>query len=292
MTREEIFKKIKKIRLEAPRKVTNELLGNYHSAFRGQGMVFSEIRSYVAGDDVRNIAWIATARNRKLYVKDFKEDRTLNVIIAVDSSSTMEFWSKTPKTDWIAEIAASICYSALRIGDKIGGVFFGDKINEFIVPKSNVKNLLSIVDKIISLSFSGNSNFFELEKFLEKVLKETSLILLFSDFLISKEDIEKIARNFRKLDIKHEVIPIVVNDKLELGFPDFGFLRIKGIKDGMSKNVFFDSFLSKKYAKKMQEQREFIKKTFSKNGMEPMFLNPGDDYVKKFAVYFKKSCFN
>lgn len=289
MTREEIIKKVRDIRIETGRKVTSRLIGSYRSAFRGQGMSFSEIRKYYSGDDVRFISWTSTAKNRKLFVKDYKEDRSVNLIFAVDCSKTMEFWSKEiTKKEFTAEIIASLSFAALKVGDRVGGVFFNDVVEEYIKPKASLKNALTTIDTTLTTAGIGKANYSLVENFLRGILKDTSIILFFSDFLMDKEIILNSAKSLQRLNIKHQVIPVMMMDPVEKSGPFLGFYKILDPESGKVRNVLFSESTAAAYKKRIEEHTVNVSRIFTKHGLDIIPITLGEDYVKKFSLYFKK----
>ncbi|HPE68114.1 MAG TPA: DUF58 domain-containing protein [Thermotogota bacterium] len=286
---QEILKRIREIRMEFLRRSTSELQGSYHSAFRGQGMEFSEIRRYFPGDDVRNISWNTTARNRKLFVKDFKEDRSLNLVLAVDISPSMAFWSKVSRRVFIAEAGASLTYSALKVGDKVGALFFDNEIVRFLPPVTRLKNLLVSVGLTLSLQGKGAADLVKVEDFLERSLHETSAIFLFSDFFMDEKQLATSASVLRRLHVRHQVVPVMVHDPLELDLPHLGILHVRDMESGRAKQLHLSPRLMKKYRQKMEEHTKLVATLFGRQGMDVLHLKAGDDYVRLFTLYFKRN---
>ncbi len=256
-------------------------------------MSFSEIRKYYAGDDVRFISWTSTAKNRKLYVKDYKEDRSLNLIFAVDCSKTMEFWSRDiTKMEYAAEIIASLSFAALKVGDRIGGVFFNETVEEYIKPVSSFRAALSAIDRTLSIQTKGKADYSLVENFLRGILKDTSAIIFFSDFLMNPDIILNSAKSLQRLNVKHHVIPVMILDAVEISGPFLGAYRVLDPESGKVRNVLFSEKNMFLYKKRIEEHISTVKKIFSQHGLEIITVVSGEDYVKKFSLYFKKKSGN
>ncbi len=203
--RKEILKRIRLLRLFAEKSISSQTIGMYRSFFPGTGMDFSEIRGYYFGDDIRNISWPTTAKNRKLYVKSFKEDRSLNVLIAVDCSRSIGFWSKTKRQENIAFLAACIAFSALKSGDKAGLVLFSNRIIDYHPAKNLMKSGITIIDSLLRVNPSGVADFSVLHAFLLSVLKNPSAIFLISDYFLKEPEIDALIKKLRVLRVRHRV---------------------------------------------------------------------------------------
>lgn len=263
MNREQILKKIKKIEIISSINTDKIFNGNFSSHFKGNGMEFSDIRRYNIGDDVKKIDWKVTARQRKTYVKEFREEKQLSIYFLVDVSNSNRY---IEKTDLIAEIIGSLGISALKNGDVVGAIFFSDKIERFIATKSGKKHGLSILDTYFSLEVqSKNTDISNVIKEVGKTLKGRNVIFLISDFLDDNYEGE-----LKKLSLKNDVISICIRDKRYDALPT-GF--IYSITDSETE----EDILIENYNIDKNENT-------SKN---MLYIDLQDDYAKKLKIYFK-----
>lgn len=224
----ELLKRVKRIEIKSRGLSQNIFSGQYHSAFKGRGMAFSEVREYVPGDDIRNIDWNVTARYNTPYVKIFEEERELTVILMIDVSASTSFGLVNDyKKNIIAEIAATIAFSAHQNNDKIGVIFFSGKVEKFIPPKKGKSHILRIIREIISMEkVSADSNLTQPLEYLFKAIKKKSTVFLISDFLLPL-DFENVLKIVAK---KHDIIAVKINDKNEKEISDVNLLPIKNIE--------------------------------------------------------------
>lgn len=224
----ELLKRVKRIEIKSRGLSQNIFSGQYHSAFKGRGMAFSEVREYVPGDDIRNIDWNVTARFNTPYVKVFEEERELTLMLLIDVSASTSFGMVNDfKKNIIAEIAATMAFSAQQNNDKIGVIFFSNKVEKFIPPKKGKSQVLRIIREIIATEKTHtDSDLNEALKFLFQGIKKRSTVFILSDFLmpLNFSDALKIAAK------KHDIIAIKVNDKNEKELPDVGLLPIKNVE--------------------------------------------------------------
>lgn len=286
--RREILKKVRILRLYVENSISADTVGSYRSLFLGTGMDFSEIRGYCFGDDIRNIAWSATAKNRRLYIKSFKEDRSLNVMIAVDCSKSMGFWSKTPRQESIAFVAATLALSAIKTGDRAGLILFSDRILQYLPAKSTMRNGIKIIDLLLNSKTEGKADFVTMQKFAQQVLKDPSAIFILSDFHLPFNKIDEIAKAFSILKVRHKVFPVSIWDAMELDLPSFGRVRIRDLESNEDRWVFITPALKEKYLKSMVEKKEYLKEAFENKGIPFLPLVEGEDYAKRLFNFFKK----
>ncbi len=226
----ELLKRVKRIEIKSRGLSQNIFSGQYHSAFKGRGMAFSEVREYVVGDNIRNIDWNVTARYNTPYVKVFEEERELTVILMIDVSASTSFGIVSDyKKNIIAEIAATIAFSANQNNDKIGVMFFSDKVEKFIPPKKGKSHILRIIREIIGMEkVSPDSDLTQPLQYLFNAIKKRSTVFLISDFLFplnsAFENAMKVASK------KHDIISIKINDKNEKEIPDVGLLPLKDLE--------------------------------------------------------------
>ncbi len=245
----ELLKRVKRIEIKSKGLSRNIFSGQYHSAFKGRGMAFSEVREYIPGDDIRNIDWNVTARFDSPFVKVFEEERELSVILMIDiSASSMFGVTNEYKKNIIAEIAATIAFSANQNNDKIGVIFFSDKVEKFIPPKKGKSHILHIIRDIIAIErTSERSSLKESVEFLFKAIKKRSTVFILSDFIfpINFSDALKICGK------KHDMIAIKINDKTEKEFPSVGLLPFQDME---TKQVMWIDTSNKEFKNKIQSE--------------------------------------
>ncbi|MCX7697026.1 MAG: DUF58 domain-containing protein [Bacteroidales bacterium] len=283
-TSEFIAKKVRYLEIKT-RKLTQEVLsGSYHSAFKGRGMMFSEVREYVFGDDVRNIDWNVTARFNHTYVKVFEEERELTVMLLIDFSNSNSFGSTSlAKKDMITEIAGTLAFSAMMNNDKVGAIFFTDKIEKYIPPKKGSKHVLRIIHDLLTFkpSSPGTNIDFALEKF-NTALKRRCIAFVISDFLDLRYE-----KNLAIAEIKNDVVAIKISDPFEKEMiRKFNLL----VKDPETGQLHF--LASKERILDYLGWRDYCDKYFytacHKHQVDYVEINTTEDYVKPLAVFFKK----
>lgn len=283
----ELLKKVRKIEIKTKGLSSQIFSGEYHSAFKGRGMAFSEVREYTPGDDVRTIDWNVTARLRTPYVKVFEEERELSVMILIDVSASGQFGTqKQLKKDLITELCAVIAFSASQNNDKIGVIFFSDKIEKFIPPKKGKSHVLRIIRELIDMEPEQNGTNIQLAlKYLTNVIKKKSISFLISDFKseIPFSDALKIANR------KHDVVALKINDRHEEKLPDIGLIKLK---DNESGKIMWVDTSDKNLQKQLEINRlkfeENLKEVFNKSGVDFTSINTQDGYVKPLINLFKK----
>ncbi len=283
----ELLKKVRKIEIKT-KGLSNQIFsGEYHSAFKGRGMAFSEVREYTPGDDVRTIDWNVTARLRTPYVKVFEEERELSVMILVDVSASGKFGTqKQLKQDLITELCAVIAFSASQNNDKIGVIFFSDKIEKFIPPKKGKSHILRIIRELINIEPQQKGTNIELAlKYLTNIIKKKSICFLISDFCDTHSftDAMKIANR------KHDLVALRINDIHESTLPDVGLIKLKDNETG--KIIWVDTS-----SKQFQHQQKVnnlkfeaeLKSTFNKSGVDFTTIFTHEGYIKPLMNLFKK----
>jgi uncharacterized protein (DUF58 family) len=283
----ELLKKVRKIEIKT-KGLSNQIFsGEYHSAFKGRGMAFSEVREYTPGDDVRTIDWNVTARLRSPYVKVFEEERELSVMLLVDVSASGNFGTqKQIKKDLITELSAVIAFSASQNNDKIGVIFFSDKIEKFIPPKKGKSHILRIIREFINIEPQQTGTNIELAlKYLTSVIKKKSVSFLISDFYDSNSfsDAMKIANR------KHDLVALRITDKNENNFPDVGLMKLRDNETG--KIMWIDTSNKDFQAKQKVNSLKFeakLKDAFNKSGVDFAHINTHEGYVKPLMNLFKK----
>ena len=286
MTAKEIFKKVRKIEIKT-RGLSNQIFaGQYHSSFKGRGMAFSEVREYQYGDDVRNIDWNVTARFNKPFIKIFEEEREMTVMLLIDVSASHEFGTiQSFKKDVITEISAVLSFSAIKNNDKVGVIFFSDKIEKFIPPKKGSSHILRIIRELVDFkATSKGTDIGEALKFLTNAIKKRCTAFVLSDFRSpSFIDALKIANN------KHDLMAVRVSDKRENQMPNVGLIQLKDAETGEMKWIDTSSNAVRRYYAEAAEKLERkTKENFKKSGVDMAEVNTGQDYVKPLIAMFKK----
>lgn len=286
METSELLKKVRKIEIKT-RGLSNQVFaGEYHSAFKGRGMTFSEVREYQYGDDIRNIDWNVTARFSHPYVKIFEEERELTVMLLIDLSDSKEFGTQQQlKRELMTELAAVISFSAIQNNDKIGVIFFSDKIEKYIPPKKGRKHILHIIREVIDLRPENKgTNIAEALRYLTNVQKKKTTSFILSDFIDNGfNDALKIANH------KHDVIALHVFDKREKTLPNVGLIRMRDAETNQFMWIDTSSAkVRKQYEKTWNEALEILKDTFTHAGVDNAQLATDEDYVKPLLQLFKQ----
>ena len=286
METKELLKKVRKIEIKTRRLSNNIFGGEYHSAFKGRGMTFSEVRNYQFGDDVRAIDWNVTARYNEPFIKVFEEERELTLMLIVDISGSEFFGSDNAlKKNIITEISATLAFSALQNNDKVGLILFTDQIELYIPPKKGKTHVLRIIRELIEFKpESKKTNIGIALQFLISVIKKKSIAFILSDFI--SPDFEKTLRVTSK---KHDVTGIRIYDKLEEAIPNLGLVSMFDQETEEIRLVDTSSLeLRNKYRKQNSLNFKKINELFTKNGAGTLVCRTDESYVKKLLSYFKK----
>ncbi|MEI7803324.1 MAG: DUF58 domain-containing protein, partial [Bacteroidota bacterium] len=278
-------KKLRRIEIKT-RKLSNQIFsGSYHSAFKGRGISFSQVREYQFGDDVRSIDWNVTARNNKHYVKVFEEERELTMMLLIDVSQSSFFGTQTEfKNHIIAEICGVLAYSAITNNDKVGVIFFSDVMEKFIPPKKGKTHILRIISEIYDFHPKRTgTNIVEALKYMNNVVKKQCITFLISDFINSNPN-ENSLRDFKNsLNIigkKHDLIGLHIYDEREANLPNIGLMRVT---DSETKKEYWIDTSNKKllvkYAKDFQVNMRTTKDLFGKSGAQLESIKTEEDYV-------------
>lgn len=285
METSEIIKRVRKIEIKT-RGLSNQIFaGEYHSAFKGRGMTFAEVRNYQYGDDIRSIDWNVTARFGQPYIKIFEEERELTVMLLIDVSGSREFGTVNRyKMDICTEIAATLAFSTIQNNDKVGVIFFSDKIEKFIPPKKGKKHVLHIIREMIDFHPESNkTNIAEALRYFTNAIKKRSTAFVISDFL--DENFEK---ELTIANRKHDVVAIQIYDIRETELPDVGLIKLKDAETG--KRIWIDTSdkrLRTTYKNAWGESQLVLQKTFTKSGVDFVSMNTSEDYVKTLMKLFK-----
>jgi uncharacterized protein (DUF58 family) len=286
MSASDLLKKVRKIELKT-KGISNHLFaGEYHTAFKGRGMVFSEVREYQPGDDIRTIDWNVTARFNNPYIKIFEEEREMTVMLIIDVSGSNDFGTQEKlKKELIIELSAVIAFSAIQNNDKIGVLFFSDKIEKFIPPKKGKPHILRIIRELISFKPQNKkTDISQALKYFSNVIKKRSICFLISDF--KDQEFEKPLRIANK---KHDMISVKINDLREKELPKVGLIQLKDAETDELRWVDTDNdSVRNDYTKQYQDSNNEIKEIFKSCGMDNIDLNTGEDYIKPLINFFKK----
>jgi uncharacterized protein (DUF58 family) len=284
MIAEEILKKIRRIEIISKKSSKELFAGEYHSAFKGRGMEFSEVREYIAGDDIRFIDWNVSSRMGKLYVKQFVEERELTVILAIDLSASLNFFSRSKsKKEIAAEISAIIAFTASMNNDKVGLLIFTDRVERFIPPKKGKTHLLRIIREILNFEPKGRGTSIENGLvYLNKVLKKKAILFLLSDFID-----EGFSQSLKIAGQKHDLIAVKILDVREAELPQTGTFILRDHETGED---FFVDFASKRVRESFLEDyrktHERLEDLFKRYDIDYIFINSEVEYEKPLIDFF------
>ena len=287
METSEIIKKVRKIEIKARGLSSNIFAGQYHSAFKGRGMAFSEVREYQFGDDVRDIDWNVTARFHRPYVKVFEEERELTVMLLIDVSGSLDFGTqKQMKRDMVTEIAATIAFSAIQNNDKIGVVFFSDKIEKYIPPKKGRKHILYIIREMLDFHpESKKTDVKQAVEFLSSVQKRRTTSFILSDFYVRNDFMQSLQIANRK----HDVVAIQVYDQRAKELPDVGLMKVVDAETGFEQYVDTSSKrLRDSYRRFWINRQGQLLETFNKSNVDNVSIATNEDFVKALLMLFKQ----
>ena len=282
----DIVKKVKQIEIRTRKRTENTLMGQYHSAFKGQGMAFAEVRPYQFGDDIRRIDWNKTARFKEPYVKVMEEERELTMMILVDISASMNYGTKIQlKRELVAEISASLGFSAAGNNDKVGLILFADKVYKVIPPQKGRKHILAIISTILTADYvEAEANINAALEYMMHVFKKKSLAFLFSDFADDFDDkLLKIASK------KHQLLGLRVFDEKDNEIPDVGYAFFRDVETG--KQIWVNTSSQRwryNYAEAQKQKLRHLKDAFEKSSASFVEVNPEIDYTKILYSYFQK----
>ena len=285
METSDLIKKVRKIEIKTRGLSHNIFAGEYHSAFKGRGMSFSEVREYQYGDDVRDIDWNVTARFNKPIIKVFEEERELTVMLLVDLSESLDFGTvKQTKRDMLTEIAATIAFAAIQNNDKIGVIFFTDKVEKFIPPQKGRKHILYIIREL--LNFEPESSRTDISvplQYLTNALKKRCTAFVISDFIDDND-----FRNAMTIaNRKHDVVAIQVYDRRLAELPRVGLIKVRDSESG--EEMFVDTSSSKVQAAQREwwrEQKARLEDTLNRSRVDSVSISTDGDYVKALMTLF------
>lgn len=287
MEASEIIKKVRKIEIKTRGLSQNIFAGQYHSAFKGRGMAFSEVREYQYGDDVRDIDWNVTARFHRPYVKVYEEERELTVMLLVDLSGSLDFGSvQQTKRDLVTEIASTLAFSAIQNNDKIGVILFTDRIEKYIPPKKGRKHILYIIHELLNFKPAGvRTDIGMAVSFLTRVMKRRCTAFLLSDFY-SRSDFSK---PIQIANSKHDVVAIQVYDPRAKSLPDIGLMKVRDAETGHEMIIDTSSAkLRQAHARYWIEREDLLNRTFAKSKVDWTSVATNENFTKALLLLFKK----
>lgn len=289
----ELLKKVRKIEIKTRGLSSHIFSGEYHSAFKGRGMAFSEVREYLPGDDIRAIDWNVTARFNHPYIKVFEEERELTVILLVDVSASENFGTqKQLKKDLLTEICAVLAFSAIQNNDKTGVIFFSDKIEKFIPPKKGKTHILRIIRELIGFTpQSGGTDIDLALRYLTNAIKKRAIVFLISDFIDEKflHEHKRGGDSLRIATKKHDIVALRISDKREAEIPDVGLIRIKDAETGKLKWIDTSNpNIRLQYSKTSAKREARLKEIFNRSGIDSATIGTSESYIKPLMNLFKK----
>ena len=286
METSDLLKKVRKIEIKT-RGLSNQIFsGEYHSAFKGRGMSFSEVRDYAYGDDVRNIDWNVTARFNQPFVKVFEEERELTAILMIDVSKSAYFGStELHKNEFITELSAVLSFSAINNNDKVGVIFFSDKIELFIPPKKGKSHILRIIRELIEIKPTNTKTDLNLAlKYLTSVLKKRAIVFFMSDFM----DLGY-SHSLNIASRKHDIVGLKINDPRDSELPDMGITQIMDSESGQMLTIDTSSKkVREKYQQNYLESDSYFERAFAKSGTDKIRIPTNESYIKHLIRFFKK----
>lgn len=285
MDLKELLKGVRKIEIKSKGLSNHLFAGEYHTAFKGKGMSFSEVRDYAFGDDIKNIDWNVTARLNSPFVKVFEEERELTVVLMVDISASLFLGSiRRQKNQLITELCAVLSFSAIANNDKVGLLLFSDKVEKYIPPKKGKGHILLIIRELLNIESKGTTtNLANSLEFLNNVVKKKSIVFILSDFLTS--DFEKQLTHSKR---KHDMIGIQVFDPIDATLPDVGLIEILDVESGQKRWIDTSNAQTRyDYHKQFIFNTNLFKNAFLKAGADTISISTKEDYIKPLIKFFK-----
>ena len=287
METSEILKRVRQIEIKSRGLSNNIFAGEYHSAFKGRGMTFSEVREYQYGDDVRDIEWNVTARFNKPYVKVFEEERELTVMLLVDVSGSLQYGTVCQmKRDMVTEIAATLAFSAIQNNDKIGVIFFSDRIEKFIPPKKGRKHILYIIRELLDFhAGSLRTDVGQAVQYLTQALKRRCTAFVLSDFMDPKDFRQPLTIANRK----HDVVAIQVYDRRIAELPDVGLMKVRDAETGAERFIDTGSRrVRQAQAEWWRKRTDYLRDTFTRSNVDSVSVRTDQDYVSALMILFAR----
>lgn len=286
LTTSDLLKKVRELEIKSKKITTHLFTGEYHSAFKGKGMSFREVREYAEGDDVRFIDWNVSARFSHPFTKLFEEERELTMMLIIDLSASNLFGTVSKrKKELITEIAAVLAFSAITNNDKVGLILFSDKIEKYIAPKKGKPHALYLVREMLSAKTSGSgTNLDEAIRFFNNTTRQKSIAFVVSDFID-----EAYVNDLKVIGKKHDVIGIKVYDKMDMDLPDAGLLQLE---DAETKEIQLvdssNTTVRQAYHRHFFKQNDLAIKNFRQAGADLLHVRTDEDYVKVLQQFFLK----
>ena len=287
MDANELLKKIRKIEIKTRGLSQNIFAGEYHSAYKGRGVIFSEVREYVPGDDVRDIDWNVTARQNKPFVKVYEEERELTVMLLVDVSGSRSFGAVgEAKMEKMAEIAATLAFSSIQNNDKVGMIMFSDKIEKFIPPKKGRKHILLLIREIINYQPENEGTDIDRAlRFLTNAIKKRTAAFLISDMI----DTHDYTQSLMIASRKHDLVTLQVYDKRDCEMPNIGLVKMRDLETGETAWIETSSkSVRKTYAKAWYDRQQWITSVMTKSGVDMTSIATDEDFVKALLGMFRR----
>ena len=282
-----MLKKIRKIEIKTRGLSQNIFAGEYHSAYKGRGVIFSEVREYVPGDDVRDIDWNVTARQNKPFVKVYEEERELTVMLLVDVSGSRSFGAVgEAKMEKMAEIAATLAFSSIQNNDKVGMIMFSDKIEKFIPPKKGKKHILLLIREIINYQPENEgTDIDQALRFLTNAIKKRTAAFLISDLI----DTHDYTQSLMIASRKHDLVTLQVYDKRDCEMPNVGLVKMRDLETGETAWIDTSSkSVRKTYAKAWYDRQQWISSVMTKSGVDMTSIATDEDFVKALLGMFRR----
>jgi uncharacterized protein (DUF58 family) len=280
-----LLKKVRKIEIKTKGLSNHIFAGEYHTAFKGKGMAFSEVREYQPGDDIRSIDWNVTARYNSPFVKVFEEEREMTVMLLIDVSASGNFGTQEQfKRELATELAAILAFSAINNNDKVGVIFFTDKVEQFIPPKKGKSHILRIIREVLAFEPTGKgTDIAGALEYFSAVIKKRSICFILSDFMSKEFD-----RPLKIASKKHDLVALRIHDKREDTLPNVGLVPMQ---DAETEKMLFVDTSSKKvrdnFSKNKVQATEKLRKLFPASGVDLIDITTGTDYVKPLINFFK-----
>ncbi|MEZ7928913.1 MAG: DUF58 domain-containing protein [Flavobacteriales bacterium] len=285
MSTSALLKKVRKIEIKTKGLSNHIFAGEYHTAFKGKGMAFSEVREYQPGDDIRSIDWNVTARYNSPFVKVFEEEREMTVMLLIDVSASGNFGTQEQfKRELATELAAILAFSAINNNDKVGVIFFTDKVEQFIPPKKGKSHILRIIREVLAFEPTGKgTDIAGALEYFSAVIKKRSICFILSDFMSKEFD-----RPLKIASKKHDLVALRIHDIREDTLPNVGLVPMQ---DAETEKMLFVDTSSKKvrdnFAKNRAQTNEKLRKLFPASGVDLIDITTGTDYVKPLINFFK-----
>ncbi|MDC0156891.1 DUF58 domain-containing protein [Verrucomicrobia bacterium] len=291
----EILRKVRQIEIRSNRLVSEALAGSYHSAFKGQGIDFEEVREYQAGDEVRSIDWNVTAKMGTPFVKQYREERELTILLAIDVSDSGTFGSsKRSKRERLAELGALLAFSANRNGDKVGLLLFSDRVEQYLPPSKGQKHVLRVLREILfHPNQSKKTDLNEGLRFINRVMRRRAVVFLLSDFIISEynsqeESVEDLFfKELASTRRRHDLVCARIHDPCELEIPNVGMVHLEDSETG--EKIYLNTSsrnFREEYKKLNQEHRQEFEKRLRRRGVDHFEFSTDSDYVRSLQEFF------